>query len=171
MENNKNGRTDTISKMNIIEAKQEHYEEVCELFKLLDLLHIDIAPGRIREFSGPARSKARYQQYTDGEKNVLFLAQDKNQFVGFINLMLIDVPEEAMNIKRKFALLDNIFVRETYQNEGIATQLMDIAEAWAKDKGASKIELQLYTNNEKALQFYQSMGFNPFMALMERNVK
>jgi len=157
--------------MNIIKATQQHYEEVCELFKLLDLLHVDIAPERIREFSGPARSKERYQQYTDGEKNVLFLAQDKNQFIGFINLMLIDVPEEAMNIKRTFALLDNIFVRENYQNKGIATQLMKKAEAWAKNKGASKIELQLYSNNKKALTFYQSMGFNPFMAIMDRDVK
>jgi len=157
--------------MNIIKATQKHYEEVCELFKLLDLLHVDIAPERIRDFSGPARSKERYQHYTDGENNVLFLAQDENQFIGFINLMLIDVPEEAMNVKRTFVLLDNIFVREAYQNKGIASQLMDKAEAWAKDKGARKIELQLYSNNKKALTFYQSIGFNPFMAIMERNIK
>ena len=162
---------DEISNMKIIEASMEHYEDVCELFKLLDLLHVDIAPGRIREFSGQARSLDRYKQFTDGKKSVLFLAQQDDQFIGFINLILIDVPEEAMNVKRSFVLLDNIFVREAFQSKGIATQLMDKAEAWSKEKGVSKIELQLYTNNEKALQFYQSMGFNPFMFIMERTVK
>lgn len=85
--------------------------------------------------------------------------------------MIIDVPEKAMYVQRQFALLDNIFVREPFQNKGIATQLMNKAEAWAKDKGVSKIELQLYTKNEKALQFYQSIGFNPVLSIMERSVE
>ncbi|MBQ4348251.1 MAG: GNAT family N-acetyltransferase [Clostridia bacterium] len=48
-----------------------------------------------------------------------------------------------------------------YRNKGFGTALMNSAKDWAKEQGCSFINLDVLTNNPKAISLYERLGFTP----------
>jgi len=156
--------------MKILEANETHYEDVCSLFKELDDHHASIAPKRVTEYEGVSRSREKYDFYIGGEDRVVFLVQEDECIVGFVNLIINSVQGSKLHASRNYTLLDNIYVLERCRKKGLASALLEAVEKWSSDKGIRTIELQLYTANQEALGFYQAKGYGQFMARMERNL-
>jgi GNAT superfamily N-acetyltransferase len=58
-----------------------------------------------------------------------------------------------------------LFVFEGDRRAGIATELMRVAEAWAKERGATSAFLNTYARSPSAVPFYeQGMGYAPNIA-------
>jgi ribosomal protein S18 acetylase RimI-like enzyme len=53
---------------------------------------------------------------------------------------------------------------------GIASALIDRAKDWAKSRGQTRIGLQVFINNENALNLYQNLGFQTRSLLMWKNI-
>jgi len=156
--------------MKIIEANETHYEDVCSMFKELDGYHASIAPKRVSEYEGVSRSREKYEFYICGEDRVVFLVQEDKCIVGFVNLIINSVQGSKLHTERSYTLLDNIYILERCRKKGLASALLAAGEKWSSDKGIRTIELQLYTANQRALEFYQAKGYGQFMARMERNL-
>ncbi len=54
-----------------------------------------------------------------------------------------------------------IFVLPEYRKQGIGTYLIKTAEKWAKARGDRQIGLQVFNNNQPALNLYHHLGFQP----------
>jgi ribosomal protein S18 acetylase RimI-like enzyme len=52
-----------------------------------------------------------------------------------------------------------LYVRSTHRRRGIAKALVAIAETWAKQRGDQQIGLQVFANNQPAVDLYQSLGY------------
>jgi ribosomal protein S18 acetylase RimI-like enzyme len=76
-----------------------------------------------------------------------------------------------MVVPRTYVLIDEIGVLATEQGQGIGRRLVDAAVAWARAKGASGIELQVYEFNEGAIAFYEHVGFCTIRRAMALPVK
>lgn len=59
----------------------------------------------------------------------------------------------------RYAHIFLIFVLPKYRRQGIGTTLIRAAEAWSKARGDRQIGLQVFTNNEPALNLYRHLGF------------
>jgi ribosomal protein S18 acetylase RimI-like enzyme len=53
-----------------------------------------------------------------------------------------------------------IFVRPEHRRRGIGQGLMQIAEDWAKARGDRQIGLQVFIDNQPALNLYQRLGYH-----------
>jgi GNAT superfamily N-acetyltransferase len=53
------------------------------------------------------------------------------------------------------AWVEDVIVRAEFRNQGIATALLQSAITWAKQHGASRLQLLVDTQNTPALQFYE----------------
>ena len=62
-------------------------------------------------------------------------------------------------IGERYAHIFLIFVLPEYRKQGIGTTLIRVAENWAKARGDRQIGLQVFTNNQPALNLYQHLGF------------
>ena len=52
-----------------------------------------------------------------------------------------------------------LFVLPKYRKQGIGTNLISVAENWAKARGDRQIGLQVFTKNKPALNLYHHLGF------------
>jgi ribosomal protein S18 acetylase RimI-like enzyme len=54
-----------------------------------------------------------------------------------------------------------LYVDPSYRRQGIAKALMEYAQSWAKEQGYTQIGLQVFTNNQPAIELYQQLGYQP----------
>lgn len=52
-----------------------------------------------------------------------------------------------------------ITVSKNYWGKSIGVHMMQVALAWAKSKNITKIQLQVRTDNERAIKLYEKLGF------------
>jgi RimJ/RimL family protein N-acetyltransferase len=53
-----------------------------------------------------------------------------------------------------------ITVRKDYWNKGIGKNLMQECIKWCKEKGVEQLELEVVTQNNRAISMYQYLGFD-----------
>jgi GNAT superfamily N-acetyltransferase len=59
------------------------------------------------------------------------------------------------------AELVSMYVRQDVRGQGVGGQLVDTFTGWAKERGASRLDVTAYATNEPALRLYRSRGFAP----------
>ncbi len=120
----------------------------------------------IQIFSKYLRQRILHVTFFDellADKNVTaFIAEEKGQALGYILCKLIERPENPITFPLRYLLIDQISVRPMEQNGGVGTALMKQVEAYAKELGLNKIQLDSWGFNIKAHAFFENMGFDKF---------
>lgn len=57
------------------------------------------------------------------------------------------------------AKLDDVFVDDKWQNQGVATQMLLALQARLRDKGIRRIDTSVYKKNRNAAKYYEKLGF------------
>lgn len=68
---------------------------------------------------------------------------------------------------RTFVYINDLCVSEAHRGQGIGKALMEYAIAYAKDRGAEALELNVAEFNESAIALYESMGLRTRNRRME----
>ena len=63
-----------------------------------------------------------------------------------------------------------VYVDPAYRRQGIGRALMEYAQVWAKAQGYTQIGLQVFTNNQPAIDLYQQLGYQPRSISMMREI-
>jgi len=140
-------------------ATPQDYKELCIIFSQVDKLHSDNLPHIFQQTDGPARDEAYILELLANEAVGLFVAEREGQLLGFVQVMFSESPPLSLFVPRRYALVDALAVREEFRREGIGWALMQRAEQWALDKGASSIDLNVHEFNQNAVNFYQKLGY------------
>ncbi|MBR6529820.1 MAG: GNAT family N-acetyltransferase [Clostridia bacterium] len=91
------------------------------------------------------------------EGHKLFLAEEGGEVVAFLYGFICHV--EGI-FQKPVAVLDALFVDEGHRRRGCATVLVDAFKAFARERGACRVELKALTQNEAALRLYESLSFS-----------
>jgi ribosomal protein S18 acetylase RimI-like enzyme len=62
---------------------------------------------------------------------------------------------------RAYLLVEELVVAPTARRRGVGRALMDAAHALARERGLSRVELDVRSWNEAALAFYRALGYAP----------
>ena len=62
-------------------------------------------------------------------------------------------------LAKPIAILDALYVEETYRRKGCAAQLISAFKSFAAESGVCRIELKVLSNNETALHLYEKLSF------------
>ena len=87
----------------------------------------------------------------------LFVAVAKDRTVGFISGELREGSPTFL--PKTWASVDDVFVEPDHRNLGMGHALLRSVEAWAKERGASGVSLQVAAANARARKFYEELGF------------
>jgi ribosomal protein S18 acetylase RimI-like enzyme len=63
-----------------------------------------------------------------------------------------------------------IYVDPLHRRQGIGRALMQHSEVWAKTQGYNQISLQVFTNNQPAIELYQQLGYQSRSISMVREI-
>lgn len=107
--------------------------------------------------------------YFNSEKHIALLAKINDKAAGYalIDQVAVDLP---MMKNRVYVYIQDIAVREDCRNLGIATDLLHVIEAIAKEWNADSLELAVHANNQSAVHLYHRCGFAIRTYRMEKNL-
>jgi ribosomal protein S18 acetylase RimI-like enzyme len=87
----------------------------------------------------------------------LFVAAAGERTVGFISGELRQGSPTFL--PKTWASVDDVFVRPEYRNRGMGRALLQSVQAWAQERGADGISLQVAAANARGRKFYEDLGF------------
>ena len=152
--------------MNMVRiARLGDAERINELRRQVNDLHVAGRPNHFKAGFGEELQKHVYMYLTDG---IGYAAVDEEdgQITGMVMVDYIDRPESPYRYAERFAHIAEICVDEQYRRRGVGKRLLDFVKADAKEKGFSRIELDVWAFNA-ALAFYEAEGYTVFRRYLE----
>lgn len=152
----------------IREATAGDYDALCEIIETVDALHREAHPDIFQQPDGPVRDKGYILDLIDDEDVGLFVVEIEGRLAGFVKVMVVESPAIPIAVPRRYAVVDNLAVRQELQRSGIGRALMQAASRWAVARGATSMELNVYEFNTAAVAFYQALGYETHSRRMSR---
>jgi ribosomal protein S18 acetylase RimI-like enzyme len=91
-----------------------------------------------------------------GERSIMFVAEKDGCIVGMVSgQIVISTAEGALSV-----LLEDLCVSAAFKRSRVGTALVDNLVAWAREKGAVRMQLVADSGNHPALKFYEKKNFN-----------
>lgn len=107
--------------------------------------------------------------FEDDTRHIL-IAEQEGRIVAFACLAEIDLPEKPHKPARRFIEVDEFGVDASCHRQGIGRSFFEGIAAFAKERGFDRIELNMWEFNEKALRFYEAIGFTTYRRYMEYHI-
>lgn len=102
-----------------------------------------------------------YEQFAglvESENDHCCLAREGDEYAAFVHVSIRrEYVEGADDLP--VAYVEGIYVKPKYQKQGIATQLMAVAEAWARQKGLTQMASDTPVGNSAGIEFHTKIGF------------
>lgn len=149
-------------------AESGDYEGFLKVFSETEEYHRLNVPWKFRKPELELFSRDYYHEILNNQDAILMLAENKSEIVGYILGFRQDVVAGPILQKRNYAHIDDLVVKSDYRKQGIATLLMAEFEKSAKAKGANEIELNVWTFNQNAIEFYNKKGYEVFSQKMRK---
>jgi len=90
------------------------------------------------------------------ENGVIKVAKNhEDQVIGMVSAQLVISTAQGS----PSAWVEDMVIEEDYRGEGVGKALLDEALVWAKNKGATRAQLLVDTENTSALGYYTHLGW------------
>ena len=99
-----------------------------------------------------------FEQLEQGVKFIGYYKED--ELVGYYSY-------EIKNKLTKFIWIDELVIKEKYRGQGYGTILMNNAKEIRNKEQASRIELNCWSFNEKAINLYRKLGYTEQRVILE----
>lgn len=140
---------------------------MCQLLDEADALHRERVPWLFTTPSAPPREREYFAEFWDGERALALVAVEP-RVVGVALGILRETPVFPVFRRERFGVIDALAVDSAWRRQGAGTTLVRGIEAWAVDRGAAWVELNVYQANPEALRFYARLGFSPVSSKLAR---
>lgn len=94
-------------------------------------------------------------------------ARTDEDLVGFVTFELM---RDQFLRSGQDGVVHNLYVSPAYRNREIGRQLLEHAERILKDRGADHVRLEVLEGNERALSFYENMGYHPYRVTLRKRL-
>lgn len=136
--------------LTIRKAQYSDIERLVELLEVLFFIEEDFV------FNVATQRRGLEMMLQDQNSRCIFVAEVNQQVVGMISgQTLISTAEGGISV-----LVEDVVISQNYRRQGIGKQLLNVIEAWAAEKGASRLQLLADINNTPALNFYKQLNWN-----------
>ncbi len=92
----------------------------------------------------------------------IFVAEIEEEVVGFINIRFEHESQTYLSSLVDYAYISDLVVLHTHRGRGIGTLLLQQAEDFARQQGATDLKIHVLARNQRAADVYQRVGFRPY---------
>jgi GNAT superfamily N-acetyltransferase len=126
-------------------------DDLVRLLGLLFALEADFEPDAARQRRGLAAMLA------DPARRTVLVAERGGAVVGMVTgQLLVSTAEGGPSV-----LLEDLVLVEPARGGGLGRALVEALEAWARERGATRVQLLVDEENLAALGFYRRIGWRP----------
>lgn len=117
------------------------------------------------------------QKYSDEEllnmihdpNNPIFVyINNENELLGYAFCNIINQAETSILYSKQYLYIDDLCVDENHRNCNIGSKLFEYIEEYAKSKQIHNIQLNVWSLNQNAINFYNKQGMTPQKTIMEK---
>jgi GNAT superfamily N-acetyltransferase len=98
----------------------------------------------------------------------VFVWVDADEVCGFCSVRVTPAPEAMVEASR--AEVEELGVRSERRRKGIGRALVAAASAWAKSRGAARIEVRVAVRNPEGQAFWRALGYGGFVEILQRRL-
>ena len=152
--------------MEIRFAKPEDVPGILQLLRQVGQLHHRGRPDIFREKAqkyGPSQVLA----LMDSTQTPLFVAVEGEQVLGYGICQVKTHHQDPVIRDHTELYVDDLCVDEGVRGQGIGRALYQQICGYAKNRGCRCVTLNVWSCNESAMKFYESMGMRPRKVCME----
>lgn len=147
-------------------AEEKDLARVNELRKQVNDVHVNgrpdiFKPGFCRELQDFV-----YKLHEDEDKNIIVVERD-GIICGMVCVSYVIRPEGPYMLERKYVHIEEIAVDQAFKRQGVATELFEFIKQDARERGFTRIELDVWEFNDSAKEFYEAVGFRLYRRFLE----
>ncbi len=131
-------------------------QQLCHLLEELFTLESDFRPNREKQARALQLLIDKEYDTNDKPSCVVWVAEQLGQVIGMCSLQVLISTAEG----REVGLVEDVIIDAAYRGQGIGQQMLDSLEAWAQERGLSRLQLLADTHNSRALVFYERHGWD-----------
>ena len=93
-------------------------------------------------------------------EGIILVAENKGHLIGYVRIILDSKTPHVLSEKGLTAPeINTLYVLERFLGKGVGYKLLDAAETHLKSNGFSQVWLDSFSENERAIQFYERQDF------------
>lgn len=142
------------------------YEEVDKLMQQLHQVHVNGRPDLFVPLEHPY-SAEKFSELINDSEVISILAEENGEIAG---LCFASMRNKSGMAEMRTAYMDDLVVAEEWQHQGIARALFAQAEKNARELGAERLDLMVWSFNEKAKRLYEELGMVPQIYIYEKRL-
>lgn len=147
-------------------AEEKDLPRVNELREQVSRLHVKGRPDIFKPGFCQELQERAYEMWRAEESDVI-VAENDGAICGMACVEYLTKQESLYCFARKIYYVTEFCVDEAFRRQGVGRELMEFMRSDARAKGFSGIELDMWSFNEGAREFYEALGFRTFRLCME----
>ena len=146
-------------------ATPDDFEAVKTLFREGDDHHRCLGADGIRP-DHVDYQRANFDRALADTAVKVFVAESDGEVAGFLRARRIETPATRIHAAAIVTLIDEVVVAGKSRGRGVGKALVDEIKQWASAQACDGVELNVYTSNKAAVDFYRREGFFQFRTRM-----
>lgn len=154
--------------MEISIKKSKDAALLCRLNEEVHNLHYSAHPDVFKPYDFDA-FLLWYEEMLAKDTTLALVAFYKGEAIAYALLFIKKITSNPF-VKNSFSSIhiDQMGVNESFRGKGIGKKLMEEVRTIAKEKGVSRIQLSVWSDNGQARRFYESLDFETYLVYMEK---
>ena len=154
----------------IRDVKIEDADALNALMREIHAHHVEGEPRVFKMPDEPVYPMERIEQGVAAADDRMIGAWDGDQMVGFLWAEYRVREESHTHHQRRIVFIDTLVVARSHQGMGVGRALMDAAEAWGSERGATEAVLTVWQFNAGAIDFYERLGYESEQIRMHKRL-
>ncbi|MBQ6513970.1 MAG: GNAT family N-acetyltransferase [Clostridia bacterium] len=148
-------------------AETRDIPAILDLLVQVDMVHHN---GRPDLFKGPATKYGaeELERILADEETPVFVCEDEQGRVRGHGFCMMQHSGGRLLEEHTTVYIDDICVDEAARGQGVGRVLYNHILAFAREKGAYNVTLNVWTCNPGAMAFYEKLGLTPYKVGMEK---
>ncbi len=146
-------------------ATEDDFEQVGQIFAEENRFHVELVP-EIIQIADPIMTQEWFDDLLHDPDKRLFVAEKAKDVVGAAFVELRNSIDDPIFRQRRYIHISEIAVAISHRGRGIGRMLMEKIHQWGRAQGISEIELQVWERNDRAIGFYENLGYQGWRRTM-----
>ena len=147
-------------------ANDADLARINELRRQVNELHVQGRPDMFKPGFG-VQIQAHAAELLHADDHAIIVAERDGAICGMACVDYVDKPETAYSRTRRYYHVQELAVDAAHRRQGVARELLEFMRADARARGFARIELDVWSFNAGAVEFYEAMGFSTYRQMME----
>lgn len=169
-------RSPIESECTVRPATERDVDVLITLYNEFHAFHVRGVSDRLRmpdevDETDQAELRASLSALLKRDDVAIFVAQVGETIAGLAEVYLRQDEEHPLTIAYRYGYLQSLIVSESFRKHGVGKRLVEVVHEWARDRGASEVQLDTWEFAEGPLHFYERLGYRTLRRHMVASLK